>query len=120
MDDLGGRLLGWLLGRSCLRNYLEERERFGHLVWQVVGVDEQLDGRLNLLVQGLEGGHRVVQVSDRQVNDHACDLGRVLHSHQLSHISKDVSADDLLLLGVRRIDELLTHEDTHHVLTVLG
>lgn len=31
-----------------------------------------------------------------------------------------MGADDLLLLGVRGIDELLTHEDAHHVLTVLG
>jgi hypothetical protein len=31
-----------------------------------------------------------------------------------------VGANDLLLLGVRGIDKLLTHEDAHHVLTVLG
>lgn len=35
-------------------------------------------------------------------------------------MTEDVGTDDLLLLSVRGIDELLTHENAHHILTILG
>lgn len=35
-------------------------------------------------------------------------------------MAEDVGTDDLLLLSIRGIDEFITHEDTHNILTILG
>lgn len=71
-------------------------------------------------MKSLQSRNRVIQISNRQIDDHTCDLGGILLGHHVCHIAEDESANHLLLLLLTLSHELVTLEDTHDLVAVLG
>ena len=71
-------------------------------------------------MKSLQSRNRVVQISNWQIDDHTCDLGGILLGHHVCHIAEDESANHLLLLLLTLSHELVTLEDTHDLVAVLG
>ena len=86
---------------------------------QIARLQQQLHCRTYLYLQSLQSRHTVVQVSNRQINDHACNLGWKLLSNQLSHIAEDQSTNQLLFLLLVRLHKLIAHKQIHDLVAIL-
>ena len=83
---------------------------------QVACVNQKLHSRSNLGQESLIGANRVVQISQRKVDNHASNLWCEFITDHACHVAENVRSNNLLLLLISSSTERLVHKHSHDLL----